>query len=196
MTNMTKAIRAALLAAPVLATAAVLSALSPFAAPADAHDYKTDTITIDHPWARPSLGRVPNSAAYATIMNTGAKDDRLVSAATDAAEKVELHTHINDNGIMRMREVDGGIVVPAGETVKLAPGGLHIMLIGLTRKLNAGETLPMTLTFEKAGTMDVVAIIEMGGPKMGEDGARGSMSGADGHTMHRGSASGTDAATN
>lgn len=170
---MTRSFTAALAILTLLASASLLPEA------ANAHDYKAKSLVIDHPWVRPSLGRVPNSAAYMTIKNTGAQDDRLVAASTDAAQVVELHTHINDNGIMRMREVEGGIALPAGETVAFKPGGLHIMLIGLTQRLEKGGLLPMTLTFEKAGKIEIVAIIEMGA-------ARGSHSGAqhssgDGH---------------
>jgi hypothetical protein len=93
------------------------------------------------------------------IENTGDTDDRLVAAATDAAERVELHTHIeNTDGVMRMVEVKDGFPIPAGGSHALKRGGDHVMLMGLTGPLEQGATVPLTLTFEQAGdlTLDVV----------------------------------------
>ncbi|MBV8652331.1 MAG: copper chaperone PCu(A)C, partial [Alphaproteobacteria bacterium] len=86
------------------------------------------TIEIDHPWARASTGKT--GVAYLTIVNKGTADDRLVSASTPVAEKAEPHTTISDNGVMKMRPVDG-IEDNAGGTAELKPGGLHLMLMGL-----------------------------------------------------------------
>lgn len=97
------------------------------------------------------------SAVYMTIANAGGAADRLVAASTDAAATVELHESKLVDNVMQMAPVPGGIEVPAGGTAELKPGGLHIMLIGLTRDLNAGDTLRLTLTFERAGTITVDA---------------------------------------
>jgi copper(I)-binding protein len=86
-------------------------------------------------------------AAFMQIANDG-KADRLIEARSDIARKVELHIHIFDNGIAKMREVEGGIPLPAGETVNLQRGGLHVMFIGLTRPMTSGESFPLTLVFE------------------------------------------------
>lgn len=117
---------------------------------------KVGEITIHQPWARASLGNAPNSAAYMTLETTGAAPDRLVSGSTPAAAKVELHTHMMEGGVAKMRPVDAIEVVP-GEPTVLEPGGLHLMLSGLTQKLEAGTTMPLTLVFEHAGevTLDV-----------------------------------------
>lgn len=133
-----------------LVLGALLAAALPSALPAYGHG---DAVEIVEPWARASLaGR--NSAAYMTIVNHGAALDRLVSAASPIARVVELHTHRMDNGVMRMRPVEA-IEVNVGEPAVLRPGGLHVMLIGLTRDLKAGETVPLTLRFEKAGERTV-----------------------------------------
>jgi len=90
------------------------------------------------------------------LMNTGDADDRLVAASSDVAGRVELHTHTEDaNGVMRMGEVEGGIPVPAGETVMLKRGGLHVMFMGLTAPLVQDSEIDVTLTFEKAGDMQI-----------------------------------------
>jgi copper(I)-binding protein len=97
------------------------------------------------------------SAAYMVIRNTGGEPDKLIAASTDVAKTVELHTVIEEGGMKRMRQVEGGIDIPANGEVVLKPGGFHVMLIGLTRDLNAGDKVALTLTFEKAGQIPVTA---------------------------------------
>ena len=92
------------------------------------------------------------------IGNAGAAD-RLVAASGDVAERIELHTHTMDGNIMKMRRVDA-VEVPANGSVALQPGGFHIMLIGLKKPLQEGGSFPLTLTFEKAGTVDVEVAVE------------------------------------
>ncbi len=119
-----------------------------------AGDAAVGDILIKEPWARASPVMVKAGAAYMTVENRGAKDDRLVSAAADVADTVELHTHIQDGDVMKMRAVDA-IAVPAGGAAELKPGGLHVMLIGLRQPLAEGESFPLTLDFETAGTVTV-----------------------------------------
>jgi copper(I)-binding protein len=97
------------------------------------------------------------SAVYMTIANGGGADDRLLSASSDAAETVELHETTMTDNVMRMAPVEGGILVPARGRAELKPAGLHVMLIGLTRDLKAGDTVRLTLTFERAGSMEIEA---------------------------------------
>lgn len=96
------------------------------------------------------------SAAYMTLVNNATAPDALVSAATDVAEVVELHTVQMDDGVMRMRPVQQ-IDVPAGGSVALEPGGFHVMLIGLTQDLNEGDQVTLTLNFQNAGPVEVSA---------------------------------------
>lgn len=96
------------------------------------------------------------SAAYMTLVNTGSTPDALISAATDAAETVELHLSSMDNGVMTMRPVEN-IEVPANGEVELKPGGLHVMLIGLKQNLEAGDMVTLTLTLENAGEVEIEA---------------------------------------
>ena len=117
-------------------------------------------IAIEGPWSRESPGLMALSGiTYMTIHNEGDEADKLIAAKTDAAEVVELHRHtMDENGVLRMRMVEGGFIeVPAGGSVALEPGGLHLMLINLTQPLKKGETYPLTLKFEKFGdvTFDV-----------------------------------------
>ena len=98
-----------------------------------------------------------------TIHNTGAEADRLIRAESPVSERVELHTHLQENGVMRMREVEA-IDLPAGAATELKPGGLHVMFMGLKEPLVAGQTIPLTLHFETAGTLALTLPVEaMGG---------------------------------
>jgi copper(I)-binding protein len=134
------------------------------ATPARAHhDTTIGSIVIGHPWAR-AAGANTNGAAYMTLRNTGRDPDRLLMASTPVARTVELHTHIRDGEVMRMRPVSD-IPVPPGETVRLRPGGLHVMLIGLKEPLRQGTTVPLTLRFERAGETTVQLEIQAAGAR-------------------------------
>jgi periplasmic copper chaperone A len=127
---------------------------------------QTGDIQIKDAWARATPGAAQAAAAYVTIMS--ATGDRLTGASTPAAQTAELHTMTMDGGVMKMRQVDG-IDLPAGKTVTLKPGGYHIMLTGLAQPLTEGQSFPLTLTFDKAGTREVtVAVQKVGsmGPGM------------------------------
>lgn len=142
-----------------LVTAAALTCT---AMAAGAHDYTLGDLTIEHPWARASAGTAANGAAYMTITTKANSADRLLEAASPVAAKVELHTHVIDGDVMRMRPVKA-IEVNVGEPAVLKPGGLHVMLIGLKAPLQEGAKFPMTLSFEKAGTTTVEVQVEAAG---------------------------------
>lgn len=132
-------------------------------------------IAIEDPFARASTMMSKSGAAFMTLVNTGAEDDRLVAAASDVAAKVELHTHKEDaNGVMRMVEVEEGFPVPAGGSHALQRGGDHVMFLGLTRPLEQDDLVTVTLSFEKAGDMvveipvDLERGVPMGGMGMGK----------------------------
>lgn len=130
-----------------------------FSGLARAHDFKLGDLVIDHPWSRATAPNARVGGAYLTVVNSGAAPDRLVSASSPVAGKVELHTHIKDGDIMRMREIPA-IDVPARGKVELKPGGLHIMLIDLKAPLKQGDKPKLTLVFEKAGAVDVEIAVE------------------------------------
>lgn len=144
-----------------LAAAAGLSLLAAAPLPAaERREFRQGDLAVGHPWARPSAGAQTNGAAYATIANGGAAADRLLSARTPAARVVELHTHTMDaEGVARMRQVPA-IDVPARGEARLAPGGLHVMLIDLTGPLREGAAFPLTLVFERAGEVTVEVAVE------------------------------------
>jgi copper(I)-binding protein len=120
-------------------------------------------VVIAAPWTR-AAGQGQNGAGYLTLRNLGAAPDRLVAAESPAARVVELHTHIRDGEVMRMRPVDA-IAVPPGATVRLEPGGLHLMLIGLARPLARGESVPVTLRFERGGSVELRLAVEAAGAR-------------------------------
>jgi periplasmic copper chaperone A len=120
-------------------------------------------ITIREAWARASMGQTGTSAVYMTLESSDGQGDRLVSAASPDAGRAELHTSIMEDGVARMRPL-AAIEVAPGEPTVLEPGGPHVMLVGLGRKLVEGDTLPLSLTFEHAGTVAIqVPVRGMGG---------------------------------
>ena len=141
--------------------------------PVPAHEEKTGDLTIVHPWSRPAP-QGQNGVIYLEIRNGSAVDDRLIAVGTPLAEKIELHRSTMEDGIHRMQKVES-IVVPAGGAVELAPGGLHVMLIGLKFMLMAEETIPVTFTFERSGAITTGVSVEYRG---GHDEAQNS---GDGH---------------
>lgn len=139
-------------------TAALAALLLTVAAGPAAADTAADTaaspIAVSGPWARAGAPAARAGAAFMSIANNGTEPDRLVAAETPVADKAELHTHLMDNGVMRMRPVDAIEITP-GEPAVLAPGGMHVMLIGLKQPLTEGSRFPITLRFAKAGTLTV-----------------------------------------
>jgi copper(I)-binding protein len=139
----------------VLGAALALPAL-----PARAQDVAAGALRLSAPWTR----AMRTGAGFMTIRNTGSTPDRLVAARSPAAGVMELHTHIRDGDVMRMRAVPA-IELPAGQEVRLAPGGLHLMLIGLTQSLEPGGRVPVTLVFERAGEVTIQLVVEAAGAR-------------------------------
>ena len=122
---------------------------------AGATEARSGAIVVRDGWARATTAAATAGGAFITVANTGAAADKLVSAATEIAERAELHVTVETDGLMKMREVDGGILLPAGQVVAFRPGGYHVMLMGLKRPLVAGESFPLALTFERAGPVRI-----------------------------------------
>jgi hypothetical protein len=110
-------------------------------------------VEIESSWARPTAPGAKVGGAFMTLVG-GAQADRVVAGSSPVAAAVELHTHIMQEGVAKMRAIPG-IDVPAGGRVELKPGGLHLMLINLKAPLKAGDTIPLTLRFEKAGEIEI-----------------------------------------
>jgi copper(I)-binding protein len=150
-----------------MAVAALAIAVTNLSSPALAADaVSVGDLSIMHPWARASAGHAGAGAAFMMIANKGGQDDKLVSASAAVAKKTEVHETVMDGGVMKMRMLMGGLTIPAGGSVELKPMGLHVMLMGLTEKLVEGETLALTLTFEKAGSVELAVPIAGPGAMM------------------------------
>lgn len=130
-------------------------ATAALASPAIGRDVRAGSLRLTAAWSRPAPPGAPAGAGYLTITNRGSRPDRLVGGSSSVVERVEVHEMKIDDGVMRMRPVAGGLVIPAGGTVQLAPGGYHIMLIGLKRRVATGGVLPVTLRFQRAGAVAV-----------------------------------------
>lgn len=113
-----------------------------------------DALRVADLWARATPPGATTGAAYLQLTNTGERPERLVGARSPLAERVELHTHVMESGMMRMRQV-AAIDLPPGERVRLEPGGLHLMLFDLHQPLVAGEQLPLTLELESGDLLEL-----------------------------------------
>lgn len=137
-------------------------------------------LRVEQAWSRATLAGQRVGGGYLTVVNTGSQADRLVGASAPVSPTVEMHTMSMENNVMRMREV-AHIDVPAGGTVTLAPGGLHLMFMGLPQALTEGQTFPLTLRFERAGEVTVPVQVRA------SDGAGGHGGGHGGHGAGHGS---------
>ena len=118
---------------------------------------QTGQVEVSNAWARATPGKAENGAAYLTILSP--TTDRLVSVSSPVAKKAELHTMSMAGMVMQMRPL-AGLDIPAGRPVTLKPGGEHIMLLGLDRPLQEGESFPLTLNFERAGPLSVTTAVQ------------------------------------
>jgi len=126
------------------------------------HQYKLGPLEIDNPWSRATVSAAPNGVVYVTIKNTGQTADKLIDVASPAADQAQVHDMKVEGDVSQMWLI-GEIDIPAGQTVTLAPNGLHIMLLGLKKPLELAQTFPLTLTFEKAGSVTVEVTVEPAG---------------------------------
>lgn len=101
-------------------------------------------------WARETAPGQTTAAAYLIISNNGTGEDRLVGASSTAAEMTMIHQSSSENGVARMRHLGEGLEIPSKAALQLAPGGTHVMLMGLKQPLKAGETIPVELKFERS----------------------------------------------
>jgi periplasmic copper chaperone A len=148
----------------------LIALLLGLAAPAHAHEQTAGDVTIVHPHARATVAVQKNGAACTVVRNRGAEPERLLAVRTDEARSAELHgTTISADGVARMRPAKALEIPPGGEA-RLAPGGLHVMLVGLKTRLFEGTIFPMTLVFERAGEVQVEVMVEDAGAGAGQSG--------------------------
>jgi copper(I)-binding protein len=125
------------------------------ATPLRAEEIKAGDLLITQAWSRATPGGAKIGGGYLTIENKGSAPDRLIGGSADIAGKVEVHEMAMNNGVMTMRPLEKGLAIEPGKTVKLAPGGYHLMMFDLKGPLKQGDKLPVTLEFEKAGKVTV-----------------------------------------
>jgi len=125
------------------------------AAPIRAEEVKAGDLVISQAWSRATPSGAKVAGGYVTIENKGTAPDKLVSVSAEIAGKADLHEMTTENGVMKMRPLDKGLVIEPGKTVKFAPGGYHLMLQELKAPLKQGDKVPVTLEFEKAGKVAV-----------------------------------------
>ena len=146
----------------------LFAALQPVIARAD--DVKAGDLVISQPWSRATPAGAKVASGYLTIANKGTTPDRLLGGSSDAAAKVDVHEMASNGGVMTMRALDDGLALPPGATMTLSPGGYHLMLNDIKKPLKQGDSLPVTLKFEKAGDVAVTFNV-MGVGAKGFDGS-------------------------
>ena len=134
-----------------IAAAAATLAL---AGSAHAASYKLGALEVADPWSRPAAAN-GNGAGFMTITNRGKSTEVLKAVETTAAKKTEIHLSSTAGGVMRMARQDGGVAIPAGKSISFAPGGYHVMLLGLGKASKAGDKLPATLVFASGARLKV-----------------------------------------
>ena len=163
----------------LLTTAAALVLLAQTPA-AFAQQAAPAAIDITQAWSRATPGGAPVGAGYLALTNRGAQADRLIGGSSDVAARIEVHEMSMDNGVMKMRELAGGLEVKPGQTVTLKPGGHHLMLMGLKRGLKEGERFKAQLDFASGGKTEVEFVVQ----GMGAAAAPGAMAAPAGHNHH------------
>jgi copper(I)-binding protein len=121
-----------------------------------------DVMVMDA-YARVASKVAKSGAAFMMIHNYSDRDDRLIAAASDVAKRVELHTHIEEDGVMKMTKIEDGMIIPAGGMLALKRGGDHVMFMGLTRSLEHGDMFELTLIFEHAADVILTVPVDMEG---------------------------------
>ncbi|MEN3930292.1 copper chaperone PCu(A)C [Microvirga sp. W0021] len=141
----------------------------PYFAQAQAHEYKIGNLVIDHPWSRATPAGAKVAGGYMVIRNNSDTEDRLVSVATNIAQKPEIHEMAVQDNVMKMRMLENGLIIPSKGEVTLKPGSYHLMFMKLQQQLKEGDEFSATLTFEKAGKIDVRFNVEAMGQSHNKD---------------------------
>ncbi len=125
-----------------------------------AEQFTLGDLTIDNPMIRATPANAPVSGGYMTIKNDGSQSDRLIAVEVEFAEESQIHEMKMDGDVMKMREIQGGLEIPASETIVLQPGGFHLMFMKLDQQLKAEQSFDATLTFENAGSVEITLNVE------------------------------------
>jgi copper(I)-binding protein len=141
-------------------TAVLFAVLSLVVGSAAAENYAAGSIEIDNPWMRATPRGADVASAYMTLVNKGTEVERLIGGSLTGVSRFEVHRMVMEGGVAKMRPVEGGLEIKPGQSVALAPGALHVMLIGFKQPFQQGQHVKGTLTFEKAGKVDVEFTVE------------------------------------
>jgi periplasmic copper chaperone A len=150
-----------------------------YAAPSRAEDVKAGDLLISQAWTRATPGGAKIGGGYLTIENKGSAPDRLIGVSGNISGRIEVHEMAMNDGVMKMRALDKGLIIEPGKTVKLAPGGYHLMIMDLKEPLKQGDHVPLTLEFEKAGKAQIVLDVQA----VGAPGPAAGMGGMDMNKM-------------
>ena len=150
---------------------------------ASAQEIKAGDLVLDRAWSRATPGGAQVGGGYLTIENKGTTPDKLLGGTSEVAASVEVHEMTMKNDIMIMRPVSGGLSIPPGKSVSLAPGGYHLMMMKLKAPLKEGDRVPVTLQFEKAGKVDIMFDVRGLGASDADSGAKKPMQMGPGHKM-------------
>ena len=150
---------------------------------ASAQEVKAGDLVLGRAWARATPGGAQVGGGYLTIENKGTTADKLLGGSSEVAATVEVHQMAMKNDVMIMRPVSGGLSIPPGKSVSLAPGGYHLMMMKLKAPLKEGDHVPITLQFEKAGKVDIVFDVRGLGASDADSGAKKPMQMSPGHKM-------------
>ncbi len=148
-----------------LAAGAIFAVAASGMLPVQAHEHSQGSLTVVHPWSRATAPSQKAGGVFLRIKNAGNQPDRLIAVESELADVASLHVMIRDGDVMKMRPVEGGVEVPANGEVILAPGGKHVMLIGLHEQLIKESTISLTLIFERAGRLEIEAVVEAAGSR-------------------------------
>jgi hypothetical protein len=138
----------------------LIAAAALIAVPASAQDYKLGSLEISQPWTRATAPTAKTGGGYVTITNKGTTPDRLIAVRSAVSDKAEIHEMKMEGNVMRMRELANGLEIPPGATVQLKPGGYHLMFMELKAPMAKDTKVPVTLVFEKAGSIDVELLVQ------------------------------------
>jgi periplasmic copper chaperone A len=152
--------------------------------PMFAQSFKAGTIEVDHPWMRAAPKGADSTAGYFRITNSGPAADRLTGVSTTLASSVQIHEMTMTDGVMKMRPLPNGLEIKPGETVELKPSSFHAMFVGLKQPLKQGDHIKATLTFEKAGALEVEYTVESIGAQQPKSPGMGNMKMSPGMQMH------------
>lgn len=152
-----------------------LALLAGSVAPSSAHKFEKDGIVVHHPWTRMTAPGAAVGVGYLSITNNGKEPDKLMGGTLEGADRAEVHEMKMEGDKMLMRHLSGGLEIKPGETIKFTPGGYHLMFLGLKTPISKGTNIKGTLTFAKAGTIDVTYKVESIGAMSSSDEDHGSM---------------------